>query len=833
MSRMRYVSAELKHIFKNRFILISVCLAVLVPLIYAMIMLSPKWGPYDNTDNLPVAVVNNDLGAISEGEKINIGESLLTSLQENNVLGWEFVTSEEAQNGMKNMQYYMTIEVPQDFSKKALTVLDDDPVKPELIFTQNEGLHFMAAQVTNKAVETLKTQLSTQITATYVENVVSQLKEVANGFGEAADGAKQINDGTGKLRDGSEQILDSLNEKSPDIGRLANGANQLEDGSQTMKESLVSKQEDITRLANGAQELNNGTGILLNNLQTRINDIGRLADGAKQVNDGTSQLLTALNEKSADINRLSNGASQLADGASELHSGSTELLEGAKQAKSGSSQLKDGLNQKILPGSEQLAAGVQQAQAGVNETIESMQNLQAALEQLPNSVDGLENNVLYNLIMGQLNENLKTAPQKQKDFQRLVDGAHELRNGLKNDFNPGMVTLDNGLAQLVEGQQQLQNGASKLAGGSKEVAAGNHTVAAGWKELQKNVAKLKEGTKLVQDGNATVKNGWNDLTAGAQQLHDGSSQVRDGNKIVESGWRELSSGAMRLHDGSSQLSEGNHTVKEGWAKLTDGVSEVDGGLGQLSDGSEELHKGLEGGAEQTSSIDPEEENIAMFAEPVALAGKVINSFSFYRDANAPYILTLALYAGVFALSFAVQYRKPVAFPSSAIAWFTGKTAKLSMLVVIQALIISLYTLFILKLDVQSSISFVLFSIMVSLTFLMIVLFLVGLAGNIGRFLALTFVVLQLSTTGSALPVDMLPEGLRNLSVFLPFTYSINSYRNIITIGNTANMWENIIILFVYFALFVILALLVFMFKYRSLREQANLNNKEEVGESVG
>ncbi|MBM7714176.1 putative membrane protein [Bacillus thermophilus] len=831
MEKAGYISAEMRRIFKNKYVLLSVCLALLVPLVYAMIMLSPKWGPYDNTDNLPVAVVNNDQGAMSDGQRINIGESLIASLEENESLGWDFVSPEEAKSGMEKLEYYMTIEVPEDFSKKTLTVLDDEPIKPELKYTQNEGLHFMAAQVTNKAAETLKTQLSTQITATYVENVVSQLKEVASGFTEAADGAKQINDGTGQLKDGSEQILDSLNEKSSDIGRLADGAKQLADGTRTMRESLISKQGDITRLANGSQELNIGTGTLLYNLQNKVNDIARLADGARQVNDGTGQLLSALNEKSSDINRLSTGSSQLAEGAGELHSGSTQLLKGAQQAKDGTAQLKSGLSEKVLPGSEQLAAGVQQAQAGVNETIESMQNLRAALEQLPNSVDGLEENVLYKLIMGQLNEGLKTVPQKQKDFQRLVDGANELRDGLKNELNPGVTALDNGLSRLVEGQQQLQNGASQLAQGSKEVAAGNQSVAAGWKELQTNVAKLHDGTKQVSDGNATVKSGWNDLTNGAAQLHDGSSQIRDGNNAVESGWQELSSGATRLHDGSSQVSEGNQTVKAGWATLTDGVSQVDGGLEQLSDGSEELQAGLEGGAERTSSINPEEENIAMFAEPVVLDGEVINSFPFYRDANAPYILTLALYVGVLVMSFAVQYRKPVTMPPSATSWFTGKIAKLSMLATAQALIISLYTLFILKLDVQSGISFVLFSIMASLTFLMIVLFLVGLAGNIGRFLALAFVVLQLSTTGSALPVDMLPEGLRNLSVFLPFTYSINSYRNIITLGSTSEMWGNISVLFVYFAVFAILSFVVFKFKYRSLPERADFNN-EEISESV-
>ncbi len=765
------MSVELKHIFKNRYILIPVCLAVLVPLIYAMIMLSPKWGPYDNTDNLPVAVVNNDLGAVSEGKKINIGESLLTSLKENNVLGWEFVSAEEAQIGMKNMQYYMTIEVPKDFSKQALTVLDDEPVKPKLKFTQNEGLHFMAAQVTNKAAETLKSQLSSQITATYVENVILQLKEVANGFTDGADGAEQINDGTEELKNGSEQILGSLTEKNEDIGRLANGA----------------------------QELNMGTGTLLDSLQGKSSDISRLADGASEINNGTYQLLQELNNKSPDINRLAEGASELAGGTSELQAGATDLLEGANQAKSGSAQLMQGFDEEILPGSVELAAGVQEAQAGVNETIESMENLQAALEQLPNSVDGLENNTLYRMIMGQLNENLKTTPQKQQDFQRLVDGANALRDGLKNDFNTGLISLNNGLSELADGQKQLKAGVDQLASGSKEVAAGNKTVATGWNALQTNVAKL----------------------------HDGTNQLKNGNASVEQGWNELTTGALRLHDGSSQVSEGNQTVKAGWLTLTNGVSQVDDGLEQLAGGSKELQAGLQAGAKQTSSIDPEEDNIAMFAEPVALDGEVINSFPFYRDANAPYILTLALYVGVLVMSFVVQYRKPVTFPPSALTWFTGKTVKLSLLTIIQASIISLYTLFVLQLDVQSSFWFILFSIGVSLAFLMIVLFLVGLAGNIGRFIALVFVVLQLSTTGSSLPIDMLPEGLRQLSAFLPFTYSIESYRSIITLGITSNMWENISVLFLYFIIFAVLTLIVFFVRYRfdkkQIEHQANIN----------
>src|SRR5690625_3494221 len=175
MSTSQYILSEFKRLFAKKTVLLSVLICIFVPLVYAMIMLSPKWGPYDNLDNLPIAVVNSDEGAVKDGEEINVGNELIDNLQDNEELGWEFVTAEEAQRGMDKMKYYLMIEVPRDFSENALTVLDDNPQRPELKFTQNEGLHYMAATVTDSAIDSLKDQLSTQVTETYVENVFDQL----------------------------------------------------------------------------------------------------------------------------------------------------------------------------------------------------------------------------------------------------------------------------------------------------------------------------------------------------------------------------------------------------------------------------------------------------------------------------------------------------------------------------------------------------------------------------------------------------------------------------------------------------------------------------------
>lgn len=762
---------ELKKLAENRKMLISVIVVILVPLVYAAILLSPDWGPYDNLDNVPVAVVNNDKGSMSNGEPIHAGDDLVENLKNTDGLGWDFVTSEEASRGMDNLEYYMVIEVPEDFSENVVTVLDPEPIKPKLKYIQNEGLHFIAAQATETAIETIQGQLSTQITETYVRNVFEQLGGVTDGFQEAADGSGEIHDGSNQLRDGTTEILDNLTGKSGDISELADGAQQLEDGA----------------------------GEILFNLQDKSADISKLAAGAQEANDGTGLLLSTLREKSSDIQELADGSDKLSSGAQELQAGVDQLVEGAKTAKDGSFQLKQGLNKQLVPGSEELVEGVEQAQEGVHDTIDSMETLLKALHFL-SDFDKSEPlyDVLFNEVVSQVEisiygseeDDIPSAEDKKADFARLVAGANELSRELKegSDFNAGLTQLDQGLKEIVIGQNELKAGADELAAGASQIADGNQTVKAGWDELEANVAIL----------------------------HDGVTQIKDGNLTVASGWQELTDGSMQLHDGATQISEGTQTVETGWGDLTDGVTQVDDGVGQIQDGSDELTEGLLGGVEDTSQLNPSDENMAMFAAPVELDGEIINEFSLYRDSMAPYVMTLALFAGILAMSFVLEFRKPAVMPTSGISWFAGKVMNLSIFAIIQAIIISSFTLLFLKLQVQSSFMFILFSIGISLVFLMFVMFLVALAGNVGRFIALAFVVLQLSITGSDLPIHMLPEGFRTLSNFLPFTYSIDAYKNIVTLGKFSRVWSNATILALYLVVFAGLSLLVYHFRYRNI-----------------
>ena len=83
---------DLGRLFRNRAaVLILVGISVL-PSLYAWFNIAASWDPYSNTNGLKVAVANTDEGY--EGEilplQINIGDTVISSLRENDQLDWTF-----------------------------------------------------------------------------------------------------------------------------------------------------------------------------------------------------------------------------------------------------------------------------------------------------------------------------------------------------------------------------------------------------------------------------------------------------------------------------------------------------------------------------------------------------------------------------------------------------------------------------------------------------------------------------------------------------------------------------------------------------------------------
>lgn len=154
------LKAELSTILKNRKILIPIIAVMLVPVLYAGMFLWAFWDPYAKLDHLPVAIVNEDKGATLGGEKLKLGNDLVRKLEKSKEFGFESVGKSEGYKKLKEQKYYMLIEIPNDFSENATTLMDDQPKKLTLTYVPNEGYNFLSAQIGGTAAEKIKTAVS-------------------------------------------------------------------------------------------------------------------------------------------------------------------------------------------------------------------------------------------------------------------------------------------------------------------------------------------------------------------------------------------------------------------------------------------------------------------------------------------------------------------------------------------------------------------------------------------------------------------------------------------------------------------------------------------------
>lgn len=111
--------------------------------------------------------------------------------------------------------------------------------------------------------------------------------------------------------------------------------------------------------------------------------------------------------------------------------------------------------------------------------------------------------------------------------------------------------------------------------------------------------------------------------------------------------------------------------------------------------------------------------------------------------------------------------------------FIGKWLFFVMIALLQALILSLGNIFLLKAYVVAPVTFVLTSLLIALTRSTIVFTLVKVFWNIGKVLGVVLLVLQLTGSGWSFPVDLSPKFFQNISPFLPFSYAIASLREVV------------------------------------------------------
>lgn len=791
---------EAQAIVRNRKVLIPIIAILFIPLLYSGMYLWAFWDPYGHLDRLPVAVANNDKGAEFHGEKLKLGEELVKNLKENKKFSWHFVSEKEAKKGLEDQKYYMAIIIPENFSENATTLQDKQPKPMKLIYMPNEGFNFFAAQIGNSAVEKIKEEVAKNVTKTYAEAMLDNMKKMAKGFDQASDGANQLHDGVKRAKDGGVVLQNGLHSAKEGSEKLHQGTRSAKEGAKELYKNLKLLAEKSLAFENGLQSVSSGADQLHAGLQqlqggfVKMQDgHSRLLAGAKQVETGAQKLSGGLHESLNGIKQmkekmppLTKGAEQLQEGANQLAAKMETWKQGADQTKKGAAQVSQGLEQAVAKLDAMIAQTTDPKEKALLQTMK--QNLQPLAEGSKQVVAGIE--------------------QLDTGATALKAGADQLAGGAVL-LRQGHVALNAGVEQLLAGQQKLSSGADALAAGQAKVVQGLTTFG----------EKLGEG-----------KAGVDQLAAGSSQLSSGLHQLAQGSGKLKAGTNQLAAGSGRLANGMTSLESGVSTLAAGVDKLSNGSDQLVNGMNKLDNGSKELADKLKDGAKKANDIKANDDVYNMFADPVKKENEKIHHVPNYGTGITPYFLSLGLYVGALFLSIVFPLREPAAVPKSGISWFFSKFGILAAIGILQSLLVDAVLLGALGIHVQSVAKFILFTIITSMTFISIVQFLVTLLGDPGRFIAVVILILQLTTSAGTFPLELIPKTLQHFNAWLPMTYSIFGFKAAIATGDFAFMWHNAAILGMFAAIFIIGTVIYFTVQHQRQFDTL-LKNKTEAPEA--
>ncbi|QWH65266.1 YhgE/Pip domain-containing protein [Bacillus wiedmannii] len=870
---------EFTEIIKSKKILIPIIAVLFVPILYAGMFLWAFWDPYKQLDDLPVAVVNLDKGAVFDGKPIEVGKGLVDNLKDNTSFKWEFVSEKEAKKGMEGRKYYMLVRIPNDFSSNATTLLKDDPKPLNLEYIPNESLNFLSSQIGGTAIEKIKGEVSSTLTKTYAEKMFDSIQDVSKGLADGAEGASKLHDGSSELHDGSSKVTDGLHtlqgksgEMKDGAQKLADGSNKLVDGSgkvtaglNTLNGKTGEMQIGIGKLVDGSGKVTNGLNMLNSKTGEMQKGIGELRDGSEKVTNGLSILVSKTGELKTGTTELSNGMEKLAGGQSQLEKGSQEIQKGLQELNNkvqnsvaglGEMQLKvpailNTVNEKIDGAGanvNQLNEFTQSIAGDAKNAAQDVANLQKQIESLPKEYQEQLQPFITNAVIStttvqqkaagvaggtnKLNEEVrqlkgeiseKTSGMQSKmpnpeDVGNLTSGIKKLTNA-QNEFVSKFHGLGEGLGNAKVGADRLKNGSGPLIDGVNQLFDGSGKVTEGLGTLSAGANQMAGGVNQLADGSSQVTGGLGTLSVGANQMAGGVNQLADGSNQVTTGLGTLNGGLNKMSTGSTQLIDGVNKLADGSGKVTDGLVKV-------NDGSGELAEKLGEGAEKTGEVKGTDKTYDMFASPVKVKTEKMAEVPNYGTGFTPYFLSLGLFVGALLLSIVYPLRDTVGVPKSGFSWFISKFGVLLSVGIIQAVVADIILLFGLGVEVQSIPYFIIFSIVTSLAFIALIQCLVTAFGDAGRFIAIITLIIQLTTSAGTFPLELIPKFLQPFNAWLPMTYSVSGLKAVVSSGDFNFMWQNIGVLMIFIVVLSLgtIASLTWMHKrqFRNIAENQSI-----------
>ncbi|KAA1376449.1 YhgE/Pip domain-containing protein [Aeromicrobium fastidiosum] len=521
--------------------------------------------------------------------------------------------------------------------------------------------------------------------------------------------------------------------------------------------------QTILRAAKGALNAQ-VTETYLDNVYLSFSDIkGSLTDaagGASDLADGADQLGVGARKLANGADDLADGASTLADGADDLAAGNRRLADGADEVDRGARTLSDGLGQlqsrtATLPrDTQRLADGSRQVADGTAQVDRLVQGVTSGILGATDGADA--------------------------DIDRLATTLRGLADDCRTDPPPGLdcAAIESAAGRAGDLKTFVRDVRGQATGASQQTR------------------QLADGARQVADGNAELARNVPALVGAIGQARDGAKQLTDGTSQLRKGADAAAAGASRLSGGADQLAAGSTRLADGGDRLVDGA-------GELSAGARKLADGLRDGSDKVPDYDKAERDrlATTAATPIEDVADRVNPVDNYGAALAPYFISLALWVGAMAIYLLLRpiSARAIASTTGSIRVALAGYAPGLAVSVVQVVLLLAVLQGVLGVRPANELLLIGIALATAAVFTAINQMFVALFGGAGRFAALVFVSLQLTSAGGTYPIETAPRFFNLLHDLLPMTYTVHGLRAALA-GGTDGVVRDFVVLGVFTAL---------------------------------
>ncbi|MBM7280129.1 YhgE/Pip domain-containing protein [Gordonia rubripertincta] len=379
--------SDIKRYYRGRMPRLALVVIMLMPLLYGAMYLWAFWNPFAAADKIPVALVNEDTGAVVEGQKLDAGSQVAAGLIESKQLDLHEVSAAEAADGVAHGKYYFSITLPADFSNAIASPTSDKPRSAPLVFTYNDANNYLATIIGQDAAQQVVNKVSAQVGAQTFEIVLNEVGDLTPKLTEAADGANELAAGLKTADSGAQELasglgqLDSALIKATDPLLNALGADQtglssaeVNAAADRLARNAGAASNELTIAANQQSQASKGLDSVIAQLSSSpdptMRSLANALSPAQQFlrtsglgPDANNQLTQLNNDANVLSQQLGNPNSPLRLGLTLVENGGlrNDILAArgaANELKSGSAELSSGLGE-LSAGADELASGLE------------------------------------------------------------------------------------------------------------------------------------------------------------------------------------------------------------------------------------------------------------------------------------------------------------------------------------------------------------------------------------------------------------------------------------------------------------------------------------------